>query len=220
MESHKTFKVNQSVNREENVIFLSILHAYFSCREILLINEQVMQGGILTPPFAIITYAVLLNYQSLPRIQPGPAAAPAGDTSGPTPHSSARSGRSPWRPARSPRLLPHFLRNTLGAAGIQLRRVGALRVGVFTLGQQLLQLIEEQPLVAGFAEAACGAFVAGRSDRVYQHQQRIVVTVRRDAHYIEDMARGFTLGPQPLLGARVKVTLPVASVFSSASLFM
>lgn len=91
---------------------------------------------------------------------------------------------------------------------------------MFTLGQQLLQLIEEQPLVAGFAEAAGGAFVAGRPDRVYQHQQRIVVTVRRDAHYIEDMARGFTLGPQPLLGARVKVTLPVASVFSSASLFM
>ena len=54
-----------------------------------------------------ITYAVLLNYQSLPRDPaPGPAAAPAGDTSGPTPHSSARSGRSRWRPARSPRLLP------------------------------------------------------------------------------------------------------------------
>lgn len=67
-----------------------------------------------------ITYAVLLNYQSLPRDPaPGPAAAPAGDTSGPTPHSSARSGRSRWRPARSPRLLPHFLRNTLGAAGVQ-----------------------------------------------------------------------------------------------------
>lgn len=74
--------------------------------------------------------------------------------------------------------------------------------------------------MAGFAEAAGGAFVAGRPDRVYQHQQRIVVTVRRDAHHVEDMARGFTLGPQPLLGARVKVTLPVASVFSSASLFM
>ena len=66
-----------------------------------------MQGGILTPPFAIITYAVLLNYQSLLRDPaPGPAAAPAGDTSGPTPHSLARSGRSRWRPARSPRLLP------------------------------------------------------------------------------------------------------------------
>ena len=96
---------------------------------------------------------------------------------------------------------PHFLRNTLGAAGVQLRRIGALRVGVFTLGQQLLQLIEEQPLVAGFAEAAGGAFMAGRPDRVHQHQQRIVVTVRRDAHHIEDIARGFTLGPQPLFGA-------------------
>ena len=96
---------------------------------------------------------------------------------------------------------PHFLRNTLGAAGVQLRRVGALRVGVLTLGQQLLQLIEEQPLVAGFAEAAGGAFMAGRPDRVHQHQQRIVVTIRRDAHYVEDIARGFTLGPQPLFGA-------------------
>ena len=72
-----------------------------------------MQGGILTPPFAIITYAVLLNYQSLPQDPaPGPAAAPAGDTSGPTPHSSARSGRSRWRPARFPRLLLHFLRGS------------------------------------------------------------------------------------------------------------
>ena len=34
--------------------------------------------------------------------------------------------------------------------GIQLRR-RSLRVGVITLGQQLLQLIEEQPLVAGVA---------------------------------------------------------------------
>lgn len=149
-----------------------------------------------------ITYAVLLNYQSLPRDPaPGPAAAPAGGTSGPTPHSSARSGRLPWRPARSPRLLPHFLRNALGAAGIQLRRIGALRVGVLALGQQLLQLIEEQPLVAGFAKAAGGAFMAGWPDWVHQYQQRVVVTVRGDAHYVEDMARRFTLGPQPLLGA-------------------
>jgi hypothetical protein len=43
--------------------------------------------------------------------------------------------------------------------------------------------------------------VAGRPDRVHQHQQRIVVTVRRDAHYVEDIARGFTLGPQSLFGA-------------------
>lgn len=180
-----------------------------------------MQGGILTPPFAIITYAVLLNYQSLPR---DPALVLQQHQQvvhqvrrlilqlEAVVHCGGQRGLHAF--------FPHFLRNTLGAAGVQLRRVGALRVGVFTLGQQLLQLIEEQPLVAGFAEAACGAFVAGRSDRVYQHQQRIVVTVRRDAHYIEDMARGFTLGPQPLLGARVKVTLPVASVFSSASLFM
>ncbi len=95
----------------------------------------------------------------------------------------------------------HFLRDALGAAGIQLRRVGALRVGVLTLGQQLLQLIQEQPLVAGVAEAAGGAFVAGRPDRVHQHQQRIVVAVRCDAHHVEDIARGFALGPQPLFGA-------------------
>ncbi len=113
-----------------------------------------MQGGILTPPFAIITYAVLLNYQSLPRDPaPGPAAAPAGDTSGPTPHSSARSGRSPWRPARSPRLLP-----PLSAQYAWCRRHTASPCRsspgrrVYALGQQLLQLIEEQPLVAGFAK--------------------------------------------------------------------
>lgn len=36
---------------------------------------------------------------------------------------------------------PHLLRNTFGAAGVQLRGIGAFRIGVFAFRQQLLQLI-------------------------------------------------------------------------------
>lgn len=57
----------------------------------------------------------------------------------------------------------HFLRNAFGAAGIQFGGIGGFRVGRFTFGEQLFQLIQEQPLVSGVAEAAAGAFVAGRA---------------------------------------------------------
>jgi hypothetical protein len=66
--------------------------------------------------------------------------------------------------------LANLLRNALGAAGVQLRGIGALRVGVLTLGQQLLELIQEQPLVSRFAEAAGRALVAGWANRINQRQ--------------------------------------------------
>ncbi|CSF58921.1 Uncharacterised protein [Shigella sonnei] len=64
----------------------------------------------------------------------------------------------------------HFLRNAFGAAGIQFGGIGGFRVGRFAFGEQLFQLIQEQPLVSGVAEAAAGAFVAGWSDRIRQYQ--------------------------------------------------
>ena len=64
----------------------------------------------------------------------------------------------------------HFLRNAFGAAGIQFGGVGGFRVGRFAFGEQLFQLIQKQPLVSSFAEAAAGAFMAGWSDRIRQYQ--------------------------------------------------
>ncbi|CNV17229.1 Uncharacterised protein [Salmonella enterica subsp. enterica serovar Bovismorbificans] len=42
--------------------------------------------------------------------------------------------------------------------------------------------------MAGVAKAAAGTFVAGRPDRVCQHQQCIVVAIRRNADDIQHMA--------------------------------
>ena len=64
----------------------------------------------------------------------------------------------------------HFLRNAFGAAGIQFGGVRSFRVGRFAFGEQLFQLLKEQPLVSGVAEAAAGAFVAGRADGIRQQQ--------------------------------------------------
>lgn len=43
---------------------------------------------------------------------------------------------------------------------------------------------------------------------IHQHQQGIVVAVRRDADHVQEVAGGFTFGPQTLFSARVLVTLP------------
>ncbi len=102
-------------------------------------------------------------------------------------------------------LFTHLLRNALGTAGIELRRIGAGRIGAFARRQQLLQLVEEQPLMAFlFTKAAGSAGVAGRPDGVDQHQQRVVIAVRRDADHVKHVTGGFTFGPQALLGARVE----------------
>ena len=77
-------------------------------------------------------------------------------------------------------------------------------VGRFAFGEQLFQLIQEQPLVARLAEAAAGALMAGWADWVCQHQQGVVIAVRRNAYYIQEMARGFAFGPQALFRARVE----------------
>ena len=78
----------------------------------------------------------------------------------------------------------HFLRNTLGAAGVQLRGIRTLRVRRFTFSQKLLKLVKEQPLVASLTEAAAGSFVARWPNWVCQNQQGIVIAIRRNADYI------------------------------------
>ena len=46
--------------------------------------------------------------------------------------------------------------------------------------------------------------MAGRTDWVNQHQQGIVVAIRRNAHHVEKVAGGFPFGPQTLFGPRIK----------------
>ena len=42
--------------------------------------------------------------------------------------------------------------------------------------------------------------MAGWANRINQRQQGIVIAIRGDAHHIEEIARGFPLGPQTLFG--------------------
>ena len=72
---------------------------------------------------------------------------------------------------------------------------------MLALRQQLLQLIQKVPLVMHIAEAARCSLVTGRADGIRQHQQRIIVAIRRDAYHIQEMARGFAFGPQTLFSA-------------------
>ena len=67
--------------------------------------------------------------------------------------------------------------------------------------------------MARLAEAATGAFVAGRPNRVDQHQQGVVVAVRRNADHIQEVTRGFPFRPQTLLGAREKRHLAAVERF-------
>ncbi len=46
--------------------------------------------------------------------------------------------------------------------------------------------------------------MAGRANRVNQYQQGVVVAVGRDAHHVQEVTGGFTLGPQALFGPREK----------------
>ena len=46
--------------------------------------------------------------------------------------------------------------------------------------------------------------MAGRANRVNQHQQGVVVAVRRNAHHIQEVTGGLSFGPQALLGPREK----------------
>ncbi len=98
----------------------------------------------------------------------------------------------------------HLLRNTLGSAGVQLRGIRTLRIRRFTLRQQLLQLVQEQPLVTRLSKAAAGALMAGRTDGVCQYQQGVVIAVRRNADHVQEVTRGFPFGPQALFRAGVK----------------
>ena len=58
--------------------------------------------------------------------------------------------------------------------------------------------------MAGVAEAAGSAFVASWPNRVDQYQQGVVVAVGRDADHVQEIAGGFTFGPQAFFGARIK----------------
>ncbi|MNP65447.1 hypothetical protein D3C76_1610370 [compost metagenome] len=67
-------------------------------------------------------------------------------------------------------------------------------------------------------EAAGIAQMAGRANRIDQNQQRVVITVWGDAHYVEEVARAFALGPQALLGTREEGDL--AALLGSGQRFL
>jgi len=65
----------------------------------------------------------------------------------------------------------------------------------------LEQREEREPLRVGrnrIGEARLGALVAGGSERVGQHEDRVGVAVRADVDDVEEMTRGFALGPKLL----------------------
>ena len=49
--------------------------------------------------------------------------------------------------------------------------------------------------MAGIPKAAAGAFVAGWSNWIGQHQQCVVITIRRNADYLQEVAGCFAFGP-------------------------
>ena len=58
------------------------------------------------------------------------------------------------------------------------------------------------------AEAAHRAAVAGRAVGYGLDKQRVLVAVDLNAHDAQEMAGGFALGPEPLLGAAEESDLP------------
>ncbi len=98
--------------------------------------------------------------------------------------------------------LADLLRNALGAAGVELRGIGTVGIGLLARRQQLLQLPEKGPVWRCGREAAGSAEMAGRANRLRQHQQRIVIAIGRNADHVKKVAGGFAFGPETRFGAR------------------
>src|SRR6187549_1015045 len=101
--------------------------------------------------------------------------------------------------------LTHFLRHARDAFVEQTR--GVARLGFFgrALRDDALELREKRNPRGGasrfIAEAGEGAVVTRRAARACRDQQSIVVAVEREPEYVERVAGGLTLFPQPLLAA-------------------
>jgi len=101
--------------------------------------------------------------------------------------------------------LADFLRDAADAGGIQPGGVAAFRTLGNPLRDRRLQRGQEgHPCcqrILRIGKAGGCSLVAGRADRVGQHQDRVAVAVGAHLHHLQHVARGLALGPKLVAAA-------------------
>ncbi len=111
---------------------------------------------------------------------------------------------------------PTFCAIRLVSAGVQLRGVGTFRNPPF------YALPAAVPVDTGnnhwwlVSRSSCWCPYGSRTDWVCQHQQSVVVAVRRHADHIQEMTRGLAFGPQALFRGASRRSLCRCRLFSPA----